>query len=164
MRPPIHPPTSAFRLSSFDADSDSVPAETSVGATRRFFGCCAAPVSASLQSSFSASPAVWISRFPNTLLLLFVVLAAPPVGAADMGVCGGVVRGSVEGWAECVAVTDGTDPSVGVGLLNTAVLWTVDGCGVCELAELDRVGLAGGPWDVLGAAGPADPVLLDGAW
>jgi hypothetical protein len=141
-----------------------VPVETSVGATRRFFGCCAVPDSASLQSSFSASLAVRISRFPNTLLLVLVVLAAPPVGPADMGVCGGVVRGSAEGWAECVAVTSGTDPSVGVGLLNIAVLCNVDCCVATELAELDRVGLAGRAWDVLGAAGPADPVLFDGAW
>lgn len=60
-----------------------------------------------------------------------------------MGVCGGVVSGSVGGWAEWVAVTSGTDPSVGVGLLMSLEL---PDCVVTEETELDRAGLAGGAW------------------
>jgi len=37
----------------------------------------------------------------------------------DMGVCGGVVKGRVGGWAEFAAVTSGTEPRVGVGLFMT---------------------------------------------
>ena len=59
-----------------------------------------------------------------------------------MGVCGGVVSGRVGGCAECVAVTSGTDPSVGVGLLMS--LDPEPGCVVTEETELDRAGLAGG--------------------
>jgi hypothetical protein len=72
-----------------------------------------------------------------------------------MGVCGGVVRGSVGGCAECVAVTDGTVPSVGVGLLTTPA---GGGCEedwvATEQVELDRAGLAGG----------AGPVVFEDAW
>lgn len=72
-----------------------------------------------------------------------------------MGVCGGVVSGSVGGCAEWVAVTDGTVPSVGVGLFTTpAGVGCVEGCVATEQVELDRAGLAGG----------AGPVLFEDAW
>lgn len=73
--------------------------------------------------------------------------------AVGSGVCGGVVSGSAEGCAECVAVTSGTDPRVGVGLLTTApVCWL--GWVATEEAEFERAGLAGG----------AEALLLAGAW
>lgn len=77
----------------------------------------------------------------------------PFCGTPEIGVCGGVVSGSVGGCAECVAVTDGTVPSVGVGLFTTAagVGWVEV---ATEQAELDRAGLAGG----------TGPVLFEDVW
>lgn len=60
------------------------------------------------------------------------------------GVCGGVVRGRPEGCEECVAVTEGTEPRVGVGLFITAAACCVDDCVPTEPTELDLAGLAGG--------------------
>lgn len=111
--------------------------EIRVGATRRFLGCWATIGSASLFSSFSNSP-----RFPNTLLD-----GAAVCGALEFGVCGGVVsgRGSGCGCAECVAVTEGTVPSVGVGLLTTPPEGCCkDDCVDTEQVEFERAGLAGG--------------------
>lgn len=79
---------------------------------------------------------------------------------ADIGVCGGVVSGRVGGCDECVAVTNGTDPSVGVGLLTTdpvACCTAVD-CVAIEDTELDRAGLAGG----IGGIGVALPGAIPG--
>jgi hypothetical protein len=106
-----------------------------VGATRRFLGCCVKGFSDSLFSSFSNSP-----RFPSTLPELAVW------EALGIGVWGGVVsgRGSVDGCAECAAVTDGTDPRVGVGLLTTPAGVCCEDCVATEQAELERAGLAGG--------------------
>lgn len=70
------------------------------------------------------------------------------------------MSGSVEGCAECVAVTSGTEPKVGVGLLTTApVCWL--GWVATEEAEFERAGLAGGTCAVLGAE---VLLLLAGAW
>lgn len=126
----------------------AVPAEIRVGAIRRFFGCCVAVVdSGPLPSSFSDSLVAGASRLPSTL---------PIDGAAafGIGVCGGVVRGRPEGCEECVAVTEGTEPRVGVGLLITAADCCVDDCVPTEPAELDRAGLAGGIWPLLPVAMP----------
>jgi hypothetical protein len=115
-----------------------VPAEIRVGATRRFFGCCVTVVdSEPLLSSFSDSLVAGASRLPRTL---------PVVEEAvfGKGVCGGVVRGRPEGCEECVAVTEGTEPRVGVGLLITAAACCVDDWVPTEPAELERAGLAGG--------------------
>ena len=64
-----------------------------------------------------------------------------------MGVCGGdVVKGRVGGCGELAAVTRGTEPSVGVGLLITLAVvdgWAGDGVAI-DPAELVRAGLAGG--------------------
>lgn len=49
------------------------------------------------------------------------------------------------------AVTSGTAPKVGVGLLTTpAVDCWVEDCVVIEHAEFERAGLAGGGWLTLG--------------
>lgn len=138
---------------SFEDEAPSVPAEIRVGATRRLFGgCCDALFGSSLQSSLSDSLAGLASRFPRTLE---PVVVGPFCGAAEVGVCGGVVSGSVGSCAECAAVTDGTVPSVGVGLFTTpAGAGCVEGCVATEQAELDRAGLAGG----------AGPVLFEDAW
>lgn len=78
------------------------------------------------------------------LLQAVVVVVDPLCETEDIGVCGGVLRGRVGGCAEWVAVTRGTDPSVGVGLLITEA----EEAGV---AVLDRAGLAGGiTWTGLG--------------
>lgn len=101
-------------------DDGLVPEEMRVGATRRFLGCWVTPGSASLLPSLSDS-----LRFPNTPLE-----DAEACGVLETGVCGGVVRGrgSVAGCAECATVTDGTLPSVGVGLFTTPAgfCWTED--------------------------------------
>lgn len=118
-------------------DDVSVADEIRVGATRRFLGCWTTLGSASLFSSFSNSP-----RFPNTLLDGVAVC-----GALEIGVCGGVVsgRGSAGGCAEFVAVTEGTVPSVGVGLLTTPPeACCKDDCVATEQVEFERAGLAGG--------------------
>jgi hypothetical protein len=61
----------------------------------------------------------------------------------DMGVCGGVVKGRVGGWAEFAAVTSGTEPRVGVGLFMTvAADWWAE-IVLIDDAEDDRAGLAG---------------------
>lgn len=135
-------------------EGESVPAETRVGAIRRFFGCWVGVVSGSLLPSFSDSLVVRTSRLPRTL----TVVPAPPCETVDNGVCGGVVSGSAEGCAECVAVTSGTEPRVGVGLFTT-LCWFDDWV-MIEEAELERAGLAGGAWDELGA----EPLLFVGAW
>lgn len=71
----------------------------------------------------------------------------PLCDTADMGVCGGVLKGRVWGWDEFVAVTSGTAPKVGVGLLTTfAVDCWVEDCVATEHAEFERTGLAGGGW------------------
>lgn len=101
-------------------------------------------------------------------LALPLPLALPLVlalgGIAERGVCGGVVSGRAGGWAEFVAVTNGTEPRVGVGLFITGVEpapvpvpepdpaaavdagWEREGVvvGVFEEAEVERAGLAGG--------------------
>ncbi len=96
--------------------------ETNVGATRRLLGAGRISVSLSwlgslsFESSFSDSLAANISRFPKTEPLIeLVALCEIP----DIGVCGGVVMGRQGGWAEFTAVTEGTEPRVGVGLLIT---------------------------------------------
>lgn len=132
------------------------PVETSVGATLRFFGCWVGVDSGALLSSFSDSLAVRVSRFPSTLLVVLVL--NPAWVGVGRGVCGGVVSGSADGCAECVAVTNGTQPRVGVGLLTTAPVCWVD-CVAIEEVELERAGLAGGAW----ALGP-EALLLAGAW
>lgn len=91
------------------------------------------------------------------MLLKLVVFPREP----GRGVCGGVVSGSVGGCAECVAVTDGTEPRVGVGLFTTLPVCCVDDCVVTEHAELDRAGLAGGAWEVLVAA---EAPAVTGVW
>ena len=137
---------------SFD-EAPSVPAEIRVGATRRLLGgCCDAVFGSSLPSSLSDSLAGLASRLPSTLAPAVV---DPFCGAPEIGVCGGVVSGSVGGCAECVAVTDGTVPSVGVGLFTTpAGVGCVEGCVATEQAEFDRAGLTGG----------TGPVLFEGVW
>jgi hypothetical protein len=95
-------------------DGMSVLAEMRVGAIRRFFGCWPV-VSGPLLSSFSDSLVVRASRLPRTL----TVVPAPPCEGVGNGVCGGVVSGRAEGCAEFAAVTEGTEPSVGVGLFTT---------------------------------------------
>ncbi len=88
-------------------------------------------------SSFSDS-----LRFPRTVLL---ALLASPWDAVDSGVSGGVVRGRVAGGcAECVAVTSGTEPRVGVGLLTTVSACCEARCVVTDDTEFERAGLAGG--------------------
>lgn len=134
---------------------ESVPAEIRVGATRRFFGCCVAVVdSGPLLSSFSDSLVAGASRLPRTL-------PVNEVAVFGIGVCGGVVMGRPEGCEECVAVTEGTEPRVGVGLLITAAACCVDDWVPTEPAELDRAGLAGGTWPLLAVA---KPPLIAGAW
>lgn len=142
-----------YGLVSFEDEVESVHAEIRVGATRRLFGgCCNAEFGCSLLSSFSASLEGPASRFPRTLL---PVVVGPFGGTLEIGVCGGVVSGSVDGCAECVAVTDGTVPSVGVGLLTTAAgVGCEEDCVATEQAEVERAGLAGG----------TGPVLLDDVW
>ena len=96
--------------------------------------------------SASASP----SRFPSTAAAPFVV-AGPLPAPAGIGVMGGV-------GPEAAAVTPGTAPSVGVGLLPTrppraaAVAWLA--CVATLEAELERdlVGLGAA---MAGGAGPA---------
>jgi hypothetical protein len=85
-----------------------------------------------------------LSSFSDSLRLPRTVL--PSLWeTVDIGVSGGVVSGRVAGGcAECVAVTSGTDPSVGVGLLTTASACCEARCVVTEDTELDRAGLAGG--------------------
>jgi hypothetical protein len=78
---------------------------TNVGAIRLFLTL--------LSSSLSLVPL--ISRLPSTLPLIELVALCPP--AMLIGVCGGVVNGKPTGGAELVAVTSGTWPRVGVGLL-----------------------------------------------
>jgi hypothetical protein len=78
---------------------------TNVGAIRLFLTL--------LSSSLSLVPL--ISRLPSTLPLIELVALCPPVML--IGVCGGVVNGKPTGGAELVAVTSGTWPRVGVGLL-----------------------------------------------
>lgn len=79
----------------------------------------------------------------------------PLCETADMGVCGGVDSGSVGGCDELVAVTSGTEPRVGVGLLTTdPVVCCAGGCVVTDDTEFERAGLAGGAWAALtGATG-----------
>lgn len=142
-----------YGLVSFEDEVASVHAEIRVGATRRLFGgCCTAEFGSSFPSSFSASFEGRASRLPKTLL---PAVAGPFGGALEIGVCGGVVSGSADGCAECVAVTDGTVPSVGVGLLTTAIgVGCVEDCVATEQAEVERAGLAGG----------TGPVLFADAW
>lgn len=59
-----------------------------------------------------------------------------------MGVCGGVGWGRLTGCEELAAVTIGTWPRVGVGLLVTAGVCTDDMVAI-EDWELDRAGLPG---------------------
>lgn len=149
----IQLPTLGFSDWSLD-DVESVPAEISVGAIRRFFGCCVAAVdSEPLLSSFSDSLVAGASRLPRTLPI-------DGITVFGRGVCGGVVRGREEGCAEFVAVTEGTEPRVGVGLLITVADCCVDDWVATEPAELDRAGLAGGTWPLLAVAKP--PLLA--AW
>lgn len=138
----VYPPAPVLPALSLDVGAESVLAETSVGAIRRFFGCWAGAASGPLLSSFSDSLAVLMSRLPRTVPVS--VLVPPCELGIGRGVCGGVVRGSDEGCAECAAVTDGTDPRVGVGLFTTAPACWFDDCVATEQAELDRAGLAGG--------------------
>jgi hypothetical protein len=96
--------------------------------------------SLALVSSFSDSLAAPISRLPSIVLLNELVLLCEMPG---MGVRGGVVRGRTWGCDELVAVTSGTVPSVGVGLLMTVfgcveIVWM-------EEAEDDRAGLPARP-------------------
>lgn len=139
-----------FWESSFDVGLS--PAETSVGATRRFFGCSA---SCPLLSSFSVSLAGRASRLPRTLPLTEF---GPLCDTVDIGVWGGVLNGRAGGWEELAAVTSGTAPKVGVGLLTTAGCWAEDWV-VIEHAELERAGLAGGGWLAVDGA-----VLVLAAW
>ena len=83
-----------------------------------------------------------MSRFPSTLPLteLGRLLIIPD------GVCGGVVQGKPLN-DEFGAVTLGTFPSVGVGLLPTIC----DDCVTIDEVEFDLVGLGGGK-----GAGDAD--------
>lgn len=72
----------------------------------------------SLASSFSDSLAAPMSRLPSTLPLIeLCALWDTP----ETGVWGGVVKGRAGGGAELVAVTRGTVPKVGVGLLTTVL-------------------------------------------
>lgn len=97
------------------------PADTSVGATRRFFDCWESWL---LLSSFSDSLAAFVSRLPRTLPLAEF---GPLCDMAEIGVSGGVLNGSAGGWEELAAVTSGTEPKVGVGLLTTlADCWVED--------------------------------------
>lgn len=79
-----------------------------------------------------------MSRLPSTLPLTEL---AALCDAPDIGVCGGVVNG---GGPEFVAVTDGTEPRMGVGLFTT-----VEGDGLptpneaLERGVTDSGGLAG---------------------
>ncbi len=59
-----------------------------------------------------------------------------------IGVCGGVVSGSPTGGAEFVAVTSGTWPRVGVGLLPTEFVCTEAKVAI-EDCEFDLAGLPG---------------------
>ena len=75
--------------------------------------------------------------------------------------------GMPTGGAELVAVTNGTWPSVGVGLLGSSFVWT-DAIVAIDDCEFDRAGLpgrtensgAGDGWDGDGAAG--DALVRDG--
>ena len=135
--PEVHPAVGPpFYLSCLP---ESTPSR--VGAIRRFFGAA---------SSLSDS---LVSRFPRTLPLTELGALIPP----PIGVCGGVVQGSVPN--ELLAATLGTLPSVGVGLLvmMPPELGKCDDCVATDDAELDRVGLGGWPieplvWDADGAA------------
>jgi hypothetical protein len=89
--------------------------ETRVGAILRFFG-------AEEPSSFSDSDSP--TRFPST----------------EEGVSGGVVRGRAAGAAELTAVTRGTAPKMGVGLL-----FTVEAIVAIEDVLFDLVGLPARP-------------------
>lgn len=73
-------------------------------------------------------------------------------------------RGSVAGCAECAAVTEGTVPSVGVGLLTTLEgVCCAGGCVATEQVELERAGLAGGTGPV-GAVDAGFVLIGDGTW
>jgi hypothetical protein len=134
---------------------------TKVGATLRFLaGAC------SILSSFSDSLAA-VSLLPSTLAPLTELARLAEV--ADIGVCGGVVIRVDPTAAELVAVTLGTLPSVGVGLL---VIVMPGGSGWCpkescvatEDAEEVRVGLAGRIDDAVGVAeGVMESLLRAGA-
>jgi hypothetical protein len=93
------------------------------------------------ESSFSDSLIAKMSRFPKTLLLIeLAALCEIP----DIGVGGGVVRGRIGGCAEFVAVTEGTEPRVGVGLLITLEPGVgTEESGVTDEMVEDPVGLAG---------------------
>lgn len=97
-----------------------------------------------------------MSRLPRTLPLteLLALWDTPD----DIGVCGGVVRGRVGGCAELAAVTRGTDPNVGVGLLMTVCGCWVEERVATEEVELDRAGLEGrgvaAGWEARAATGP----------
>jgi hypothetical protein len=101
-----------------------------VGAIRRFF-------------TFAPSPSDSLaSLLPRTLPDIDdVALCRPPCVLA--GVCGGVViGGTTTGGPEFMAVARGTWPSVGVGLLPTA-LWLIEVIVAIDDCELLRVGLPG---------------------
>lgn len=139
--------SSFYGLLSFE-ELPSVHVEIRVGATRRLFGgCCSVVLEPSLPSTFADSLAGGTSRLPR---MLVPVVAGPFWEALETGVCGGVVRGSDGGCAECAAVTDGTVPSVGVGLFTMpAGVGCVEDCVATEQAEVERAGLAGGAGPVL---------------
>ena len=87
-----------------------------------------------------------MSRLPRTLPPTELGLLWEMV---DKGVCGGVgvVIGRVGGCEELVAVTRGTEPSVGVGLLITLAAdggWAGDEVAAIDPAEFVRAGLDGG--------------------
>ena len=89
-------------------------------------------------SSGSDWLATLASLFPSTVVGAGFGAGAGAV-AADMGVIGGVQRGSPAG-AELVAATLGTLPIIGVGLL-VITPGKLDCCVAMDDAELDLVGL-----------------------
>lgn len=101
---------------------------------------CLAPCSPSFSDSLAAPESLLPSTLaPLTELVVLMLL--------DIGVCGGVVKGTPATLATPDAEMLGTLPRVGVGLLKTVIEVAADGGGVCrdEVAtdeiELDRVGL-----------------------
>jgi hypothetical protein len=132
-----HPPTPSLPL--LFPTKSFAPSETRVGAIRLFLDCCwNLSLVWSLVSSFSDSLAALKSRFPRKLLLVLY-------DTTDMGVSGGVVKERLDGWLGFAAVTSGTEPRVGVGLLMTV---PAGGCAervMMDEADEDRAGLAGRP-------------------
>lgn len=128
------------------------PAEISVGAIRFLFGarvsassfstsCADVPLCLSLVSSLSDSLIAPRSLLPRTLPLMELLALCDTF---VMGVCGGVVNARGGTGPELVAVTDGTELSVGVGLLTTpefgGAMFVLD-CTETDAAEL--IGLTG---------------------